>query len=149
MSKLYLGTLSDIPHVSNMAEEAYQDFEYGSEFSHEQTQNFLKASLDNGVTILSESGEEKYAGVLVAIKTFMSCSFAPIAYEMLWYVRPQFRKSRIAIELHAAFEYWASKEKCELIMMSNKANEYQDRTERFFVKHGYKLSEQSYFKRIA
>ncbi len=68
-----------------------------------------------------------------------------VASELVWYVKPESRQSRVSLQLFSAFEYWAKEVvKADKIQVSNLAG--MDIVERFYRKKDYTLMEKVWIK---
>lgn len=146
--KLKLATIGDLPEVVALVEAAQSELLYKLPFSPERVSQVLQEVLKQGVIICLVT-DTKIVGVFIALKTLTAISLEPIASELLWYVHVDYRNSRGALEMLAAFEYWAEHVvKVKLITIGNMQNNSASRTHRMYLRRGYELSEQTYFKRI-
>ncbi len=146
-----LATLEDLPRIVELVEMAYTELPYGLKFDHMRAFETLENVLDNGVIICrlaTVQDHPEIVGVLIAVKTFTTVSLEPIASELLWYVHPDHRSSKRALELLNAFELWGRLQNCSALIMGNMANASAESTHRLYLRKGYQLSEQTYFKRI-
>lgn len=147
-SNLKLATPEDLPEVIELVRLAYTELPYPMSFSLERVHQVLTEVLDKGV-IICLMDETRVVGVFIALKTLTATSMEWVASELLWYVRAEHRKSRGALELLKAFEYWGKEvAKVSMLAMGNMQNEYSERTHKLYLKNGYELSEQTYFKSI-
>jgi GNAT superfamily N-acetyltransferase len=145
---LKLATPEDLPVIVGLVSMAQKDLAYKLPFSPERVLQVLTEVLKQGV-IICLTVETNIVGVFIALKTVTVTSMEPVAAELLWYVLPDYRKSRGALELLAAFEYWAREvAKVGVITMSNMTNTSAEMTNKLYLRRGYKLSEQTYFKRV-
>lgn len=141
---LLLGTES-IDDIVLLVGEAYQDLPYPLAFEPRRVQEFLNACPNLLMLGLVRSDGE-LLGVLLGLKTLLSTSFSPVATELLWYVKPEYRRGKYALQMVREFEKWAEAEGCHMISMGNMANDSMDRTGKFYERLGYKLSEQTFYK---
>lgn len=103
----------------------------------------------NGVVFLAEVDEEIVgfvAGILSP--TFFNPSSLQAA-ELGWYVSPEFRRSRIASELHQKFEDWARGfENVRVVQMMHINTEDAEAIGNLYKSWGYTLTETSYVKEL-
>lgn len=135
----------DIPEIIDLVRLAYLELPYSLSLEPLRVSEFLKACPNRLMLGLVEF-DGSLQGVLLGCKTLLNTSFLPVATELLWYVKPEYRRGKYALQMVREFEKWAKAEGCHMISMGNMANEYMDRTGKFYERIGYKLSEQTYFK---
>ncbi len=146
---LKIATTDDFDGVIECISNAQNELLYKLPFSPDRTRQVLLDVLKQGTIICGMNEHKQIVGVFIALKTLTATSLEPIASEMLWYVHPAYRKTRLALELFGAFEYWAETvAKVGVMIMGNMTNAHSERTHRLYLRHGYQLSEQTYFKRI-
>lgn len=135
----------DIPEIAQLVGLAYRDLPYVIPCDLDKVSQFLTALPKRLMIGLVGSNGSLY-GVLLGTVSSLPTSFLPVATELLWYVKPEYRRGKYALQMVREFEKWAKAEGCHMISMGNMANEYMDRTGKFYERIGYKLSEQTYFK---
>ena len=146
---LKLGTEADLLEVIDRVEEAFREAPYNLPFSSERTEQVLRDVLKNGVIICLLNEHTQIVGVFIALRTILATSLEPVASELLWYVHPAYRKSRGALELLAAFEYWATEvAKVGTLILGNMQNNFSEKTHRLYLRKGYQLAEQTYVKKV-
>lgn len=136
---------SDIPDLIPLVELAYRDLPYTTSFDSVRVEQFL-LNLPHGYMLGLVGSNGVLQGVLLGTVTFLSTSFSPVATELLWYVKPEYRRGKYALQMVREFEKWAKAQGCQMISMGNMANNSMETTGKFYQRLGYKLSEQTYFK---
>ena len=71
-----------------------------------------------------------------------------IAHELLWWIRPEARGSKLGIQLLQAFEHWAKTIGCTHVQMSMVNNTHLDRVAKLYTRTGYALAEQVFLKEV-
>lgn len=139
---LRIATPEDYDITYGFAEKFLLASRYGSLSDKDSLSNlvkiFLSSSKEERICILSEEG-------MIAGQTspFMFGA-KKVATELGWWVEPEHRKSGIGKLLLQAFEAWAKKVGCDLIVMIS----LDDELGKFYEANGYILTERSYIKEI-
>jgi GNAT superfamily N-acetyltransferase len=107
----------------------------------------LSVGPDIGLLLLAEN-EGEIVGVFSALKTYTTMGLEETAIELIWWVRKDFRKTRLSIQLISAFEYWADKLGVKRLVLGSMANSHDDGIEKFYLRKGYKLTEKTYTKEV-
>lgn len=136
---------TDIQDIEPLVAEAFLELPYTIQYSPERVQEFLRSTTNKLMVGLCQD-DGTILGVLLGCQTFVPTSFSPVAIELLWYVKPEYRKGKYALQMVREFEKWAKAQGCEMISMGNMANSSMATTGKFYERLGYKLSEQTYFK---
>lgn len=148
MSKdLRLATSEDLPALLLLVMEAQKETPFNLPFSAERVLQVLNELLQNGIVICYIRNDQ-IAGLICGLTTYTPASLELIAAELLWYVHPDHRKSRGALKLMDAFEYWAWTKGCSAVTIGNIANTKMDATGKLYERKGYRLVEQSYMKNL-
>lgn len=135
----------DIPDIVPLVLLASKDLPYTSEANPEAIERFLD-QIPDCLRLGLVNDEGSIQGVLLGCKSYLPLYFTPVAVELLWYILPEYRRGRYALQMVREFEKWAVQNGCQMITMGNMANDYMQRTGEFYQRLGYKLSEQTYFK---
>ncbi len=104
----------------------------------------------NSIVLLSTDGE-KVVGLIVGQRVIPTFSNDPVALELAWYLQPDYRRSRRAVEMLDAFEAWAKMVGCKFVQYSIlKGTEEADDHDvsKIYKMRGFKLTEQGFQKRI-
>ncbi len=145
---VFKAEIQDAPEVIELLKRAHSEISiHGLPFDTERVIEVVAMVLTNGAIFCCRSGEN-LTGILMAFKGPSLYNFEPIASKIVWYVDPDFRNTRVGIQLHKAFEDWGKFEGCYALVMSNMPNSFSQSTEKFYLKKDYTLSEQTYVKRI-
>lgn len=84
-------------------------------------------------------------GIIVGTITKLPFNKQLQAYETVWWVEPEYRNTKVGLELYEAFEYWAINiAKVDLI--NTAAPEDQPQLKKYYTKKGYKPLEQLYYR---
>lgn len=132
--------------------------------------NFAKASPYSDVTIDIEKLEEIIGGMIDEDKTkvivvlglkdnipvgIMAAQTSEMlfnrelmAQEVVYWIEPEHRGGRLALELLEAFEFWAKKVGCKYLNLSALETEHIDKVSKLYNRRGYDLSERAFLKRI-
>lgn len=107
-------------------------FPFAQEFVQRQVSDLL--SKENCLT-LGLFHEDRLVGVLIGLSTIHPFFNVPFAGELIFWIEPEYRGSKKAIEMIQAYEYWAvNKMNCQMVTMDNQA----DSLDVLYEKLGYK-----------
>jgi GNAT superfamily N-acetyltransferase len=147
MQHLKLGSLEDVPDIKRLLlkfKEAspYHKFPTNETKVEALIYDTLGKPANEAIIILCKH-EGKTVGMLVAGASELPFSDAKQASESIWYVEPEFRKSRYGLDLYAAFEYWATGIGAVVVHSAAPKGVPLDR---FYKRRGYKLLEHIYIR---
>lgn len=133
--------------VSNFSREDH--FPSGLTFDRDKT-------LESVVTIVNNDNGMFFSEVLTYENLIVGCLLGAgfpqlfnhqiVAKELMWYVHPEYRKTRKALTLVKNFEDWAKDHGCDLISLATFAG--QEGVERFYKNRGFTLTELDYVKEL-
>lgn len=139
---LRIATFEDYNKILEFAERFLSISRYKDHFDLDVLNNlisfFLNSSKEERIIILAEEG------MIAGQTSSFIFGTKKVATELGWWVEPEYRKSGIGKELLQAFEAWAKKVGCSLIVMIS----LDDELGKFYEANGYSLSERSYIKEI-
>lgn len=138
-----LASIADIDAISTMANQFINQTEYKDHYNAGVLEDVLMTLLSlpkEDAVVLIEDGK----GMLLG----KTCPFAfgnkKMAVEIGWWVNPDNRKEGVGKQLIEAFEYWANKINCDLIIMVS----IDEEVGKYYEKTGYKLVERMYMKEL-
>jgi GNAT superfamily N-acetyltransferase len=108
-----------------------------------QTIESLLRDRNKGIVILYIMND-KPVGLIGGLTSEMIFSHDLVASELFWWVDPNFR-SRKALSLKEAFEYWARRVGAKYVAMGALPSQ-GEKVARFYERTGYKNLENSYLK---
>jgi GNAT superfamily N-acetyltransferase len=108
--------------------------------------DFIERPIDR-VLLVAMDGKQP-VGMLAGVISEFILSRERIASELIWWMEPDYRKSRIAFEMIEAYEFWAAKLGCSIITLSTVETEQTDRIQKYYSRKGYHLVERSFIKEI-
>jgi hypothetical protein len=85
---------------------------------------------------------EKPVGILAATAEPMLFNKTKIACELIWWIEPEFRRSRAAEKMRQAYEFWAKKVGCT----SCSVVDHEDTLDKYYTRKGYERRETAYLK---
>lgn len=95
------------------------------------------------------SAQPNPVGMIIGSVSEMIFSFQKVAAELAWWMDEDYRKSRDAVQLIGAFEYWAENvAQVNLIQMSSTLTHQTPQIEKFYKRRGYHLSENAYLRKL-
>ena len=114
------------------------------EYSEEKVSNLfdqLSSDKENSVILCLRDGDIK--GILVATCVPLMFTYQQVATELVWYVTPEYRGRKGALELLDTYEYWAKEVvKADAVTMSC----LDERVAKLYSIKGYKKQEEAWFK---
>lgn len=142
-----LATLQDIPVLVKLCEEAHKESPHRLRFDKEQVEASIFQVIQTGV-IICYIVNGQVVGMIGGITTLTTMSLEKIGAELLWFIHPDYRKSREPLKLITAFEYWCWSKGCAAVTLSNMVNDSYERVGKVYERKGYRLVEQSYMKSL-
>jgi GNAT superfamily N-acetyltransferase len=131
--------------------DVYKAFELDSkeitvdvEYARETYRKLMKSG---AMTVLIAIEDEVQGGLAFIVHPDLHNGILT-AVETFWYVRPEYRKSRIASNLFDAFEEEAKQQKCKRVAVVHMVDSYPEILERFYISKGYHLLEKHYIKEL-
>lgn len=70
-----------------------------------------------------------------------------IASEIVWWMEPEDRKTRQALELFKAAEYWARKVGATYVQFSSLSSS-EETVDKFYLRQGYEMTEKAFLKEL-
>ena len=108
--------------------------------------DFLNAPGTEKIVILATTEDGTNVGLIAGVCSEAPFSTKKLAYEMVWWMEPQYRKSRLALELSNAFEYWTQKVGADINQMSLVECDHSDSLEKYYKRKGYTLLERGFIR---
>lgn len=146
MSKLSVATFDDVDRIERMCyeffmESPYNSLYYSSDKTKDTINNLISENKKEAIILLSEHG---CLGAKVATLPF---SDVRIATELMWWMHPDYRGKREALELLDAYEYWADNvavtDGVQMVCLSTLN---PDKLDRLYRRKGYKHTESAYLR---
>lgn len=143
-----LATVDDIPELFRLCVQCHEEYGHNPPMSEAKSKDLLYDYIasDHTERVVFVSQSKDITGLLMGVITPAFYSFHRQAYELVWWVRPEFRRSRDAIRLFLAYELWAEKMGAFSINTSS-VNDWNS-LDRLYLSRGYRKTEQSYRKVI-
>jgi hypothetical protein len=150
---LKIATYDHFPEILEMFERFHGSSNYKNcEFDQSKMSDVVINAIEDKssqclVVLVDESNSAK--GVLFGSISEQIFNRERTAFEIVWWVNPEYRNTRASIRLFKAFEYWAKKTNCTNIV-TGAAEETKETAgvKRFYAKHGYSPVECNFIKRI-
>lgn len=99
------------------------------------------------IAIVAKAGD-KAVGLIAGTVTDDGLLGKPMASELMWYVAPEHRQSKIAGTLISMFEKWAKENEIKYVTMSHYDNPLGDTLAKAYAKRGFKKMEVTYLKEL-
>lgn len=125
----------------------YKDLPLHDDKVERLVNELIKAPLSKSTVILAEK-EGEIVGLLAGSVSEQLFNNDKIASEIMWWVEPEHRRSRISLELLNAFEYWAKAVGCTVASMVMIETEQAEAVHKLYTKRGYRTTEKAYIKDI-
>lgn len=132
--------------------------EYGEAFLRENgyanfvTERFLKfwtgLMFRAGAVVLAAFDGEEFVGVISAFQIPNPYTFGLIAQEGFWFVRPEYRHTRIGIKLFLAFEEWGREIGANEVRIGCQLGPHYESLSKFFAARGYTHFESEWKKAV-
>lgn len=149
---LRLATIDDHTEILRLMSQFHEESPHKEfsafdwETSAELITTYLVAPKTEKIVILAETDDRIFGIIAGAIVPIFFNKNDKRAYEIVWYVEPQYHKTRDALRLLGAYEYWAAKMGCQTV--SSATMGHNEKLSRYYTKKGYTLLEESYVKRL-
>lgn len=110
----------------------------------------LNEPVNKVIITVVDTESNKAVGMLMAVATEPLFNRSLTATEIIWWLNPECRKSRISLELIDAYIYWATvKVKCSVIQLGLVEESLNaERLAKFYNRKGFTLSEKAFIKRV-
>lgn len=102
---------------------------------------------EDGCIIIAYNTENPCTGLLVALKSIVPFSGESVGLEAVWWIYPEFRKSRAGLLLFGAYEYWCKNvSKTDKMQIANLPSLNADTMHKFYTKKGFTKTEESWIR---
>lgn len=149
-----IATLEDLDVLQDMCER----FHLESPYSFLQVNNLkvresissvLNQEKTQGIVLLGYNLKEEPLGMVAGLRIEPLFSREPIASELVWYIKPEFRGSRESLRLLQAFEYWARHvAKVKMIQLACLSSLNPEKVGKLYNRMGYVKHEEAYIKEL-
>lgn len=149
MTTIRKGTLADVPEIVRMSAAFYPTTHYAQwcDMDEETVADLASSLIENHIFFVAEDGERLVGIVGLFIIPFMFNRHATSAGEVVWWVDPEARGSRVAASLLQAVEGACRDAGADRIQMVHMPNS-PPQAAALYEKLGYSRSEISYTKDI-
>ena len=152
--KLSLATWEDYNDIVDMSIKFYNSSNYKDIIPLENSKvaevvmSFLNEP-QNKTVILAKDKEGNNIGMIAGIATEMLFNYGKIAAEQLWWMEPEYRGSRISLELLESFHYWAKDVmKCDFVQMASLNDDIGSKVNKFYKRKGYSFTESAFIRKV-
>lgn len=144
-------TLDDLPEIFELAKDLFTGSPMeGMRFSPRKIQSKILQAVSSGfedyLVIVAED-EGKIVGALAAYCYEPIWSDQKIACEVLWHVKPEYRKGRRGLDMMDAYEAWAKSRGCVFAQYGILSSSPQTMPA-LYEKRGCVLAEHIYYKAV-
>lgn len=149
MTNIRKGTLADVPEIVRMSAAFYPTTHYAQwcDMDEETVADLASSLIENHIFFVAEDGDRLVGMVGLFIIPFMFNRHATSAGEVVWWVDPEARGSRVAASLLQAVEGACRDAGADRIQMVHMPNS-PPQAAALYEKLGYSRSEISYTKDI-
>lgn len=138
---------SDKYQVVRLCELFWKESRYSLPFDKGSIEELYDQVIQNEDAILLVSEENnKITGILAACLSRTLFSPTPIAIELAWFIKEEYRGRSDAIRLMKTYEEWARFKGCHSVCMADLTQ--TNDLEKFYTRMGYSPVEQSYIKEL-
>jgi len=150
---LKIATWDDYDHIISMSESFAHNSPYEGIISVDTNKiaKVIRGILDGDKSqsiIILYLKDEVPVGMIIGSASETNISFDKMAHELIWWIEPEHRGGRAAIELFQAFEFWAKKVGCTLVQVSLVETEHAPKVEKIYSRFGYRQTERAFFKEL-
>lgn len=141
----------DVPTILEVLESFHNETPYGDiPLNVDSLRNLVSGLIksDRNQSIILVDEEQDFRGFIAATKTPFLVTGAMVANEMFWYVKPEYRGTRVGLTLMDAFEFWAKRVGCTHCQLTTSQTEYADKLNKLYQRRGYHIAEHVYLKEI-
>lgn len=149
VSKVRIARVQDWPSIEPMARKFYDTTSYVNTIPYDKdtVQQLYLDMMKNGFIVVGEVD-----GVIVGMLGIMVVPFTlnrnyKVGTEIMWWVEPEYRHSRVALEMLDITEQVAKVDGCHLLSMSA-LDTSPPGVVKVYEKRGYKLQESSFTKEL-
>lgn len=121
---------------------------YSKDRAREVLRHMKSLGPQGAILLVAEAPDKELVGMFLAMVTYTTAGLEPVASEILWWVAPKARKTRLSILFVHAFETWAKKLGVSKVILGSMENEHAESIHKFYTKRGYTLTERTYFKEL-
>ena len=150
---LRLADKNDLPRLHELMTDFHKHSEYQNlEYSYEKMSSFFNSTFykkKEYLYVLSiDDKTDTVVGFLIGTLQELLFSKQKVATELAWWVDPEFRNFKRAVELLNAFEYWGSLVDGNIIVLAHLNDEKNKTLTKWYVRRGYSLYESTFAKGI-
>jgi GNAT superfamily N-acetyltransferase len=93
---------------------------------------------------------DQYVGIVggLVLKDHFVFMDHKVGQEIVWWVHPDHRGSKVASLLIRVLEEWARRKELNYLLMGHYEDEHSDKLKKMYTKNGYKLIEYNYIKEL-
>jgi GNAT superfamily N-acetyltransferase len=147
---LKIADYSDFKPIFDMAgrfqqASPYTELTYDEGKVVELIDSFLTGDRTQKIIILGLKDQEP-VGMIAGVVNEMLFSHDLIASELMWWVEPEHRGSRLSIQLLDAYEEWARRVGAKVVQLSSVNTDHADKLDRLYRHRDYNLVERGYIK---
>lgn len=143
----------DIEKVADLIELAlkdssYKDFTPNREKLKELIELCYAHECDGKRYLMVAMDDEEWVGIVGGILLENHFLLGNVCQEIMWWVHPDYRKTKVASELLDNLESWCKFLKVPHLLMSHYENEFAPKMKKMYEKNNYQLKEYNYYKEI-
>ena len=131
-----------------LLDSSYKDFTPDRAKLIELIQSCYANETEGKRYLMIASDGDKWVGIVGGILIEDHFLLGNVAQEIMWWVHPDYRKTKVAMELLESLETWAKFIGTKHLLMSHYENEYAPKMRKMYEKNQYQLKEYNYYKEI-
>lgn len=124
----------------------YADIHIDVDKINEVISNILEEDNSRSIILLG-CKDDQIVGMIIASTSEMLINRDIVAQELVYWIDPEHRGGRLAIQMLDAFEYWAIKVGAKFIQMSLVATELAPKVSAIYKRKGYRPCETGFLKK--
>jgi GNAT superfamily N-acetyltransferase len=149
---LKIATWDDYVHIKRMClnfadASPYKDITVDPEKMEELISDILEGDGTKSIIVLGLV-DDTPVGMVAAAASEMLLNREFIAQEIIYWIEPEHRGGKLALELMKAYEFWALKVGCTYTQMSLVETDQALKVARLYERKGYTPIERGFLKRV-
>jgi GNAT superfamily N-acetyltransferase len=153
LSDIAIATWDDFPDICQMmrlfGDTYYKDYFTIDDFRISESVTEYLNSLPSERIILLARKDNQNVGLIGGVCTTPPISSDRVAFEMAWWMEPEYRNSRLSLKLLDAYEYWSKHvAKADSIQVCSVVSDHWDTLDKFYKKKGFSHIERSYVRTL-
>lgn len=149
MYNLVFGEEDQFEDIFSLCNKFYEETPFAAkvDFDEDSASNHIFKVMDNGFFVVAYDEEVPVGLIGCMVSPFFANNNKNVCNELMWYVHPDHRGGRLALELILTAEQLARNEECVLMSMSALSTTPAG-VGKFYERLGYSPTESAYLKEL-